>query len=232
MMKQLGRGRTAEIYEWGINSACKLFFENYPESSIQRERQNAELVNQLSWPAPKVYGTEHIGSRTGLIYDRLFGHDLLTELLRATSFESVASLIREFALLHQQLLTTHSTQCENYRQWMLRKGQELPLLEQMVCDLPEGDCVCHGDFHPGNVWRNQDGTLSVLDFMNVCHGPAAYDVARTYFLLTESDLPGEEKKIPALLCQKSGEIYLACMGLSYQDLQIYLAAIQIIRTVE
>lgn len=232
MMKQLGRGRTAEIYEWGINSACKLFFENYPESSIQRERQNAELVNQLSWPAPKVYGTEHIGSRTGLIYDRLFGHDLLTELLGASSFEAIASLIKEFAILHKRLLATHSTQCEDYKQWLLRKGQGLPLLEQKVQELPCGDFVCHGDFHPGNVWRNQDGTLSVLDFMNVCHGPAAYDVARTYFLLTESDLPGEEKKIPVLLRQKLGEIYLACMGLSYQDLQIYLAAIQIICTVE
>lgn len=231
-MKQLGRGRTAEIYEWETSGACKLFFENYPESSIKRECQNAELVNRLSWPAPKVHDTVQIGSRTGLVYDRLVGHDLLTELLGASSFEAIVSLIKEFAILHQRLLAAHSTQCEDYKQWLLRKGQGLPLLEQKVQELPCGDFVCHGDFHPGNVWRNQDGTLSILDFMNVCHGASAYDVARTYFLLTESDLPGEKEKIPALLRQKLGEIYLTCMDVSYQDLQAYLEVIRIVRTVE
>ena len=33
--------------------------------------------------------------------------------------------------------------------------------------------------------RLSDGVPVVIDFMNVCYGPALYDIARTFFLLNQ-----------------------------------------------
>ena len=49
--------------------------------------------------------------------------------------------------------------------------------------LPDGNNVLHGDFHPDNLMLGKDNELYLIDMMNVCKGPAEYDIARTYFLL-------------------------------------------------
>jgi len=38
---------------------------------------------------------------------------------------------------------------------------------QMLDKLMDGDTLCHGDFHPGNILIS-DGHTMVIDFMNVC----------------------------------------------------------------
>src|SRR5437870_5401499 len=48
---------------------------------------------------------------------------------------------------------------------------------------PDGDRVCHGDFHPENVLVTARG-LVVIDWMTATSGSAAADVARTTLLLS------------------------------------------------
>ena len=48
----------------------------------------------------------------------------------------------------------------------------------MIDKLADGDTLCHGDFHPGNILLSGDGAF-IIDFMNVCCGNYLYDVART-----------------------------------------------------
>jgi aminoglycoside phosphotransferase (APT) family kinase protein len=48
--------------------------------------------------------------------------------------------------------------------------------------LPEGDRICHGDFHPGNVMLGPDGDV-ILDWVDATRGQAAADVARTSVLM-------------------------------------------------
>jgi aminoglycoside phosphotransferase (APT) family kinase protein len=55
-------------------------------------------------------------------------------------------------------------------------------------ELPEGDRLLHGDFHPGNVLEG-DGSEAVIDWHNATVGPPAADVARTWVLLKFSPLP-------------------------------------------
>ena len=53
--------------------------------------------------------------------------------------------------------------------------------------LPEGETLLHGDFHPGNIMITPEHRFVMIDFMNVCCGPALYDIARTFALLKEKD---------------------------------------------
>ncbi|MGH2728645.1 MAG: phosphotransferase family protein, partial [Actinomycetota bacterium] len=48
--------------------------------------------------------------------------------------------------------------------------------------IPEGERLCHGDFHPGNTIVTKDG-LSVIDWPGATRGHPGADHARTLFLL-------------------------------------------------
>ncbi len=67
----------------------------------------------------------------------------------------------------------------------INTNMESELIKE-IYNLPDGDYICHGDFHPDNVLIKSNGETFVIDFMNVCSGPVLYDVARTFYGLNEA----------------------------------------------
>lgn len=59
------------------------------------------------------------------------------------------------------------------------KNKVLALLE----NLPNGETLCHGDFHPDNVLITKKGPV-VIDWMTACIGSPWTDVARTSLILS------------------------------------------------
>jgi Bacterial extracellular solute-binding proteins, family 5 Middle/Phosphotransferase enzyme family len=49
-------------------------------------------------------------------------------------------------------------------------------------DMPDGDRLCHGDFHPMNVLGKASQPI-VIDWPNACRGDPAGDVCRSYLIL-------------------------------------------------
>lgn len=85
--------------------------------------------------------------------------------------------------------------------------------------MPDDDCLLHGDFHPNNILVMPNGTPVIIDFMNVCHGPALYDVARTYVLIKEYD-------------GSLADRYLKEIDVSKKDMIEYLKIIELCRQSE
>ena len=52
----LGKGNTAEIFEYDQGRVCKLFFEGYPQQYIEHEYQNAKEVFGLKLKTPEPFG--------------------------------------------------------------------------------------------------------------------------------------------------------------------------------
>ena len=103
----------------------------------------------------------------------------------------------------------------------LREGEAL--IDQ-INNLPEGDYLCHGDFHPMNIMVTEQKEVFLIDFMNVCHGPWQYDVARTYFLISYDDIPDEAPHKQVLLQMKrqlAGN-YLEKMNVAYKEIEDFL----------
>ncbi|WP_245433164.1 phosphotransferase [Rhizobium anhuiense] len=48
--------------------------------------------------------------------------------------------------------------------------------------LPDGDRVCHGDFHPWNIHGSGQEAM-IVDWLDACCGNPLADVCRTYLLL-------------------------------------------------
>lgn len=94
--------------------------------------------------------------------------------------------------------------------------------------------MCHGDYHPGNVLVDTNGKVLVIDFMNVCHGPWQYDVARTHVLISEGDISKEiHNREELVYMQKQiSDIYLKKLNVSYNEIREYVSIIQKCRQYE
>ena len=62
------------------------------------------------------------------------------------------------------------------------------IARQRLDSLPDGDVLCHGDFHPANVMRSPNGPV-VIDWPNATQGAAEADIARTLLLLGAGEPP-------------------------------------------
>lgn len=74
----------------------------------------------------------------------------------------------------------------------------------------------------------------MIDFMNVCHGPWQYDVASTYVLISEGDIPKEiHNREELVYMQKQiADIYLKKINVSYNEIREYVSIIQKCRQYE
>jgi len=96
----------------------------------------------------------------------------------------------------------------------------------LLSELSDGSTLCHGDFHPGNIFISE-GQLTVIDFMNVCKGPLLYDVARTVFLVQYTPMPEEMSNRADIFefRQALAESYLKEMAVSQGMIKDFLSVI-------
>ncbi|MDV4150758.1 aminoglycoside phosphotransferase family protein [Clostridium sp. AL.422] len=233
-MKSIGRGNTAEIFEYEKEKICKLFFDGYSELAIKREYENALCMANNKLPVPKAYRIINIENRIGIIYERLYGSSILDKIIIG---EDTNQLLNKMCNLHKCILNCHSQEVVSYKEflrWAAEKDRNASKVLKLIDELPEGDNLCHGDFHPNNIWINLDGSCTVIDFMNVCHGPWQYDVARTYFLISEGEIPNDTPDSDKILKMQQllADMYLDKMNIGYEEIEKYILVIKACRNSE
>ncbi len=183
-VKLLAQGNTAEVFEYETDKVCKLFHVGYPREYVELEYRNAKVVWQEGLPVPNVYEIVERDNRCGIIYERVQGESLYNLFLKDRE-----SALVMFVQAQQEFFKHESKNLLSYKDFMFesmkRSNFDNKRLIEKILKLPDGDLICHGDFHPGNMLMNLDGTVVVIDFMNVCRGRWEYDVARTYVILSE-----------------------------------------------
>ena len=215
-MKLIAIGNTAEVFEYKEDKVLKLFKAGYPLEQIQREFNNTVIMNKICVHTPTAFEiVEHEG-RHGIVFQKNIGVDLLSEYLKNPSDEKVAAeILVDLTDIQKKVLSEETTEGISYKNYLEWFGYD-------ASNLPDGNFICHGDLHPGNIIRTKDGELCLIDFMNVCRGPKEYDVARTYVLLTENN--------PA--AKAVGKKYLELMEMSFLQIEPFLGAIQFCRKKE
>jgi Ser/Thr protein kinase RdoA (MazF antagonist) len=186
----LARGRTADVFAWEDGQVLKLFHNWFSIDNIQYELKIARAVHASGVSAPAVIGEIiQFESRNGLIYERVAGKSML-EIWSHQPWK-VFSFARRFAALHAQMhahvfTADVSTQRSKLDQ-RIRHNAVLPaplrtaLLDRLNT-LPDGEFICHGDFHPNNVLVTQHGD-AVIDWIDSSRGNPLADVARTSIIL-------------------------------------------------
>ena len=212
-MKLISKGNTAEIFENGDNLVCKLFYSGYPKLYIEHELDNAKAVFQLGLKTPRAYNLICVDGRDGIVYDKVIGETLSSKMHHASEEELMVWTYR-FADIHKELLGHHIDNVMDYKGFLKMFAKDSVEVIAKINELEDGDCLLHGDFHPANIMVDTDDQLILIDMMNVCKGPAMYDIARTYFLL-EKDKRLQNR-------------YLELMGYELKDVMPYLEVILLI----
>lgn len=227
-MKCIGKGNTAEVFEYAGNKALKLFYMNYPKFAVIREYQNATFVMKQNIPSPKVYEMMEWDHRYGILYERLYGKSMLEEIFAGGNIDE---LLPQMIQLHQLILSHESKEMISYKSFLHSIAYDHQDLMDKIDHLPDGDFLLHGDFHPGNVWMNVDGSIYVIDFMNVCRGPKEYDIARSYYLIGEARLPEDTPGLAKVkkMCRILANVYLKEMGYTFLEIEPYYEIIKAIR---
>lgn len=208
-MRLLAVGNTAEVYELDSGRVCKLFRPGYDGSAVEREFHNAAVVFSMGIRSPRPYAIVQINGRNGIIYDKVTGESLTDRYLRTRDDHWISA----FAELHKRLLCLETEEVGSYKSFLKYFAGGSAQIMEKIDRLPDGSRLLHGDYHPNNVLVDGNGDLVLIDFMNVCRGPALYDIARTFFLI------GAEGQAS----------YLRMMDCSERDIAPYLEVIGLVR---
>ncbi|GAA4722510.1 phosphotransferase family protein [Phytohabitans rumicis] len=199
---KLGAGREADVYAWGDDAVVKLYrpgFGGHRAEGVALAKLDGQGL------APRLIDVVDRDGRTGLVLERLGGSDMLVLLQRQPW--RVLGLARALAKAH---LAIHAVRAQgslpDLRQVLAARIEDAAMPAQLrdfalrvLNGLPDGDRVCHGDYHPGNALVAAD-RVNIIDWVGATCGVPEADHARTLLLLRWADpLPGTPLFLRALM---------------------------------
>jgi len=194
-LQRLGEGRQAELFTWPPGGVVKLFRRAEALEAARSEADAMRLLSSSRIPMARFLGTVTVEVRPGIVMEHLVGADQLTLLGRKPwRIWSVATALgRLHASLHSVAppkglppLRAFIREEIELSEWVSPELKALALAD--LDRLPDGEAVCHWDFHPGNVIETADGPR-IIDWANVRRGDGLADVARTRLIIRSGALP-------------------------------------------
>jgi len=191
----IGKGRMADVYTWGSDRILKLNHAGFPATLAEKEFAASKAAQSAGVPVPAVYEMVERDGRFGIIFERISGGSLLDDL--KSKPWSLSSCAKRLAELHVrthacQLLVGLVSQKEYIRSGIEAAqaitDDERSAVLSYLQQLPEGDRLCHDDFHPDNILLSDRGPL-IIDWMTGTRGDPVADICRTLLILETSFLP-------------------------------------------
>jgi aminoglycoside phosphotransferase (APT) family kinase protein len=221
-LTKIAEGREAEMFAWEDGRILRLL--RSPEGAWQNELQKTalEVARSNGVRVPAVLGTATVEGRPGLIMERIEGVDYLTLIGRQPW--QVFPAARISGELHAKL---HAAQApsglEALKARLRRQIESLsglpPPLARFALEAldacPDGDRLCHGDFHPGNILRSKEGPV-LIDWTNATRGDPEADVARTDLMLRIGEPPPGTSRFLRLLARVGRGILLSGYKRAYR----------------
>ena len=193
--KQISRGRTAEIYNWKDGQVLKLFLEKYPFSEAEHEARITEAAHKAGLPVPAVKEVVKVEGRGGIVFEQVEG-PIMSKVVASKPWKlsHYASMMAELhARMHSCEIPGLPSQRESLKM-IIRDRISLPVhmkeaLLELLEQLSDGNALCHGDFHPGNIIISAQGPV-IIDWFTAKRGNPLADVARTSLILRVGVPPG------------------------------------------
>jgi Ser/Thr protein kinase RdoA (MazF antagonist) len=190
----IGQGRVAEIFDWEDGWVLKLFREWCPDAWVDYEARITRAVHAAGMAVPAVGDIVQVDGRRGIIYERVYGRPM-TECFAAKPW-TVLRLARLLGELHASMhgcVIPDLPPLRRHLEGKIQAAKPLPVELRKTAlnamnQLPEGDALCHGDFHPENVLVSPYRAV-VIDWPDATRGHPLADVARTALILRVGGLP-------------------------------------------
>lgn len=193
-LRRVAEGREAEIFAWEEGRVLRLFRDPRPAGSLESEAAAMRAARSVVPLVPDVFDIVEVDGRPGIVMERVDGPDLISLLGKKPwlVYSAGTTLGRVHARLHAIAAPPEIVPLKQ-RLHRIFSREEVPedarrQILALLDQLPDGDRLCHGDFHPGNVIMSERGPV-VIDWPNVTAGDPTADYARTALLLRMGDPP-------------------------------------------
>lgn len=197
-LKLLAQGGQADIYELDDTKVIRVLRNSKDEKSLKTEMSIMKDLKSKGKAVPEVYEYLKINGRPSIIMERLKGGTMLDEIKKSplkllSLAEKLASLQMEVSDYAEGLSIISINERAAY---LIPKAKMLDTeLKEFVLGIlrtmPNGNNICHGDFHPGNIII-ADRKYYVIDWFGATSGSKFSDIAHTYLLLKNAP------KLPSL----------------------------------
>ena len=178
------------IYKDG-NTIVKLFVPGHSKSEVLNEALNQTRVEESSnLNVPKLLEVKKIDNRWALISEYVEGKTI-TELMRENP-DKIDHYLELFVKVQLVVLDNEVPMLNRIKEKFKRKLENAKNIDdntryellQRLEGMKNHNKLCHGDFHPSNVFVQEDGTVYVIDWSHVTQGNASADAARSYLLFS------------------------------------------------
>lgn len=191
----LAEGREAQVFVRPDGDVVKVMRSVEQEPRVRREAAALQALADRQHLAPSFRQVTMVAGRPALVSERVNGDDLLSRLSSKPwlVLRVAATLGRAHAAMHEHPAPDSLPELRAEIALRIESAEALPpnlaarALERLET-LPDGDRLCHGDYHPANVLGTLDAPV-IIDWGDAARGAPAADVARTWLLLSLGELP-------------------------------------------
>ena len=203
-MKKIGAGRTAEVYDYKDDKVLKLFYSAFSTNIIEDEYLIAKNISTTTSLVPKVYDIVHTRNRTGIVYEKIKG-EMLSDYLSGNII-STRKIIRKFVQTQRRISNINVENVPSHTNKLRQKITSSCLLSDSEKEIVlkylsiiNNNELCHGDYHPENVFVDQNHDFKVIDWANMFVGNKYLDIARTYYLIKSGQSLNGKTKLGSLI---------------------------------
>lgn len=202
--KPIGKGATADVYDWTDNTIIKIFNDYEPDEAIGREINNTKALVDCNFKFPRFIEQLNCEGRRAAVYEKVVGTSMMRQM--ETSPFSFRKHAKKLAHLHYLVHRNHVDGIREQKAYFKERilwskdlsDDKKEKLYKLVNSMPEGDSLCHSDFHPDNILLSKNGDY-IIDWADCCNGNPCADVARTILTLTTAEVPEDISKLKRLV---------------------------------
>ncbi|MCL2460831.1 MAG: aminoglycoside phosphotransferase family protein, partial [Euryarchaeota archaeon] len=189
----VGQGAQATVYAKG-EYAVKLYREGYPKINVFSEAFIMANLELMDFPGPKVYEVLLVNGQYGLRMDRVKGKLMsegLSESDLVKSQETMNTLVELQCHLHSYDSSAWASNLKQRFHRDLELSARLPTdlkkkLQEELGRLPDGQSLCHCDFHAGNIFFDGEKYM-IIDLLQISSGDPAADAACSFVSYSFAD---------------------------------------------
>ena len=235
--EMIGQGNTAEIYNYGEDCILKLYRTAMPEHVCRDEFRYTLIAFQTTSKAPEPVEIISVNGRIGAVYKKFSGKTMLKLML--ASLWKIGHYAEILANCHKEIQKPIDGNIPMVKEKLRRDIESVEMLSEAeklliyrdLSGLPDGNSLCHFDFHPDNIMLHES-QYCVIDWMTACKGDKLADAARTGIILKFSQIP----RAPAIVNLIAGavkksvyhkyiEYYLETTGAITEDIERWELAV-------
>jgi hypothetical protein len=198
----IGAGYSAEVYDYGNNNVLKLLKENFDNYLIQKEYEISKFayLNNILTPEPKELIQEN--NRKGIVFQKINGKTLSTMGEMLYKKETIQKMVELQYTINKTEFINDKYTYKNNLEYAVSENKyltddEKTIIKRIIYNLPDGNRLCHSDFHPMNVMYFEN-KYYIIDWALGVQGTMAYDVGKTIMLIKYIGLQENEPYIKYL----------------------------------